>query len=161
MEGPRDKTNKRIAFLVSAGIHASLFLTFFFLISWRAPYPPAPEYGVELNFGLDTQGGGEIQHEVPVGNPNEDNKDAEQKADEKKEDVEPVKEVQKPEAIEEKKDDKIISDETSDVEVKAKKKSEEKPKEKTEVKKEKPEDAKPVIKKEAVYTGAKGEKKGE
>ncbi len=162
MEGPRDKTNKRIAFLVSTGIHAGLFLTFFFLISWRAPYPPAPEYGVELNFGLDNQGGGEIQPETTVGNPNAESKDAEQKADEKKEDVEPVKEVQTPETAEEKKDDKIISDETSDVEVKAKKnKTEDKPKEKTEVKKEKSEDAKPVIKKEAVYTGAKGEKKGE
>src|SRR5260221_8031500 len=140
MEGPRDKTNKRVAFFVSVGIPASLFLTFFFLISWRAPYPPAPEYGVELNFGLDTQGEGEIQPEVPVGNPNADNKDAEQKADEKKEDVEPVKEVQKPEASDEKKDDKVISDETSDVEVKSKKdKPEDKPKEKKEVKKEKPE----------------------
>src|SRR5258707_15269157 len=137
MEGPRDKTNKRIAFLVSAGIHASLFLTFFFLISWRASYPPAPEYGVELNFGLDTQGGGEIQPEAPVGNPNAESKDADQKADEKKEDVETVKEVQKPETIEEKKDNKIISDETSDVEVKAKKdKPEDKPKKKVDTKKD-------------------------
>src|SRR5689334_1707736 len=101
MEGPRDKRNKRIAFLVSAGIHASLFLTFFFLISWRAPYPPAPEYGVELDFGLDEQGGGEIQPETPVGNPNAESKDAEQKTEEKKEDVEPVKEVQKQEVVEE------------------------------------------------------------
>ncbi|MBI1767539.1 MAG: hypothetical protein HYR67_04100 [Bacteroidetes bacterium] len=131
------------------------------MISWRAPYPPAPEYGVELNFGLDAQGGGEIQPETPVGNPNAEDKNQDQKADEKKTDVEPVKEVQKTD-VAEKKDDKIISDETSDVEVKAKKnKPEDKPKEKVEIKKEKSEDAKQVVKKEAVYTGTKGEKKGE
>ena len=161
MEGPRDKKNKRIAFLVSAGIHASLFLTFFFLISWRAPYPPAPEYGVELNFGLDTQGGGEIQPTAPVGNPNADEKDLDQKANDKKVDAEPVKEVPKADA-EEKKDEKIISDETSEVEVKSKKdKPEDKTKEKAEVKKEKKDEVKPVIRKEALYTGTKGEKKGE
>jgi len=120
MEEPRDKKNKRIAFLVSAGLHTCLFLSFFFLISWRAPYPPAPEYGVELNFGLDDQGGGEIQPKVPVGNPNAESKDNDQKTNEKKENVEPVKEVQKAE-VEEKKDDKLISDETSDVEIKSKK----------------------------------------
>lgn len=161
MEGPRDRKNKQIAFLVSATIHTGLFLTFFFLISWRAPYPPAPEYGVELNFGLDNQGGGEIQPDVPVGNPNAEDKSQDQKADDKKADVEPVKETPQPEAAE-KKDDKIISDETSEVEVKAKKnKPEDKPKEKTESKKDKPEEVKPVVEKKAVYTGTAGEKKGE
>jgi hypothetical protein len=161
IEGPRDIKNKRIAFLVSAVLHASLFLSFFFLISWRAPYPPAPEYGVELNFGLDNQGGGDIQPDAPVGNPNAEENKTDQKADEKKQDVEPVKETPQPQ-IEEKKDDKILSDETSDVEVKAKKnKPEDKPKEKVEVKKDKVEDVKPVIEKKAVYTGTTGEKKGE
>ncbi len=161
MEGPRDKKNKRIAFLVSAGLHTTLFLTFFFLISWRAPYPPAPEYGVELNFGLDTQGGGEIQPETSVGNPNAEDKNLDQKAEEKKTDEEPVKEVPKPD-VAEKKDDQVISDETSDVDIKSKKnKTEEKAKDKVDVKKEKTEDIKPVVKKEAVYTGAKGAKKGE
>jgi outer membrane biosynthesis protein TonB len=160
MEGQSEQKNKRIAFLVSAGIHASLFLTFFFLISWRAPYPPAPEYGVELNFGLDTQGGGDIQPTTPVGSPNAEEKDADQKANDQKADAEPVKEV-KAEAVE-KNDEKIISDETSEVAVKAKKdKPEEKVKEKAEVKKDKPVEVKPVVKQEAIYTGAKGEKKGE
>lgn len=161
IEGPRDKKNKAIAFAISAALHASLFLTFFFLISWRAPYPPAPEYGVELNFGLDDQGGGEIQPDAPVGNPNSENKDNDQKADDKKDDIQPVKESPQPQP-EEKKDDKIISDETSDVEVTAKKnKPEEKPKEKVVTKKEKTEEVKPTIEKKAVYSGASGEKKGE
>jgi len=161
MEGPSEQKNKRIAFLVSAGIHTSLFLTFFFLISWRAPYPPAPEYGVELNFGLDTQGGGEIQPTTSVGNPDAKDEDADQKANDQKANVEPVKEVPKTETVEQK-DEKLISDETSDVTVKAKKdKPEEKVKEKVEVKNEKPVEVKPVVKQEALYTGAKGEKKGE
>jgi len=165
MEEARDKKNRRIAFLISAAIHAGLFLIFFLLISWSAPYPPAPEYGVELNFGLDNQGGGEIQPTVPVGNPDAQENDADQKTDETKIDTEPVKEVAQQKEEIAKTDDKIISDETSDVEVKSKKnKPEEKPKEKVEVKKEKnktADEVKPVVKKEAVYTGKTGEKKGE
>jgi len=162
IEGPRDVKNKRIAFLVSAVLHASLFLSFFFLISWRAPYPPAPEYGVELNFGLDDQGGGDVQPDAPVGNPNTEDKSSDQKADDKKEEIQPVKETPQPQVEEKKEDDKVISDETSDVEVKAKKnKPEEKPKEKVEIKKEKTEDVKPTVEKKAVYSGTSGEKKGE
>jgi hypothetical protein len=162
IEGPRDVKNKRIAFLISVALHASLFLSFFFLISWRAPYPPAPEYGVELNFGLDDQGGGEIQPDAPVGNPNVEDNNTDQKADEKKDEVEPVKETPQTKVEEQKDDSKIISDETSDVEMKEKKnKPEDKPKEKVVAKKEKTEEVKQVVEKKAVYTGAAGEKKGE
>ncbi|MGC4022954.1 MAG: hypothetical protein QM734_13925 [Cyclobacteriaceae bacterium] len=145
MDGANDHKNKRIAFLVSTGLHASLFLTFFFLISWRAPYPPAPEYGVELNFGLDDQGGGDIQPESPVGNPDGDNKSSELKSDENKSQQEPTKEEQpKTASTEVKSDGKIISDEESPDEVKVKaEKKEEKPKEKIEPKKEKAVEVKP------------------
>src|SRR4029079_9692566 len=83
MENYQEKKNSRIAFLVSLGLHASLFLTFFLLISWKAPYPPAPEYGVVLNYGVDDQGGGESQPEKPVGNSQVDDKTNELKEDEK------------------------------------------------------------------------------
>ncbi|HCW07454.1 MAG TPA: hypothetical protein DGG95_08845 [Cytophagales bacterium] len=158
MEGAQDKKNKRIAFLVSAGLHASLFLSFFFLISWRAPYPPAPEYGVELNFGLDSEGGGEIQPNAPVGDSNEDEKSTTTKSEEIK-NSEPTKEVVQKENVQVEKEDKLISDETSEVEVKAKK-VDEKQKQKIENNKEKVvvED-KPIVKKEAVYS-AGGTKKG-
>ncbi len=166
MEEAGDKKNKRIAFLLSASLHAGLFLIFFFLVSWRAPYPPAPEYGVELNFGLDTQGGGDIQPETTVGNPDGNDQNALLKAEEKKID-EPVKAVTpKQEIIEEKKDVAVVSDEESPVTVKAeKKKMEDKTKEKVE-KVEPKKDAKKVeektvVKKEAVYTGHPGSKKGE
>ncbi|MBS1950918.1 MAG: hypothetical protein OJF59_003308 [Cytophagales bacterium] len=164
LEGPNDIKNKRIAFLVSAGLHTGLFLTFFFLISWRAPYPPAPEYGVVLNYGLDDQGGGEIQPETTVGNSTADENNQGLKQEEKKADADPIKEeTQKSDTKEEQKPG-IVSDETSDVLVKDTKKTEVKPKEKKiEVVTEKKttEEKKPVINKEAVYSADKGSKKGE
>ena len=62
-----EKKNKRIAAVTSIGIHVVLFLLFMFAVAWRAPDPPLPEFGIELNFGLDTQGSGDIQPETPVG----------------------------------------------------------------------------------------------
>ena len=59
--------NKRIGVFTSLGIHGTLFLIFFFLTAWRAPNPPNPEFGIELNFGLDNQGSGDVQPETPVG----------------------------------------------------------------------------------------------
>ncbi len=164
MEG-QEKKNKRIAFLVSAGLHSCLFLAFFFLVSWRAPYPPAPEYGVELNFGLDTQGGGDIQPDKPVGNSATDDKTVELKTEEQTPSEEPDKEAaQKATATEDKKEAAVLSDEDSPVTVKTeKKKDEDKPKEKVEVKKDSKntEEIKPTVKKEATYTGNPGIKKGE
>lgn len=62
-----EKKNKRIAAVTSIGVHVVLFLFFLFAVAWRAPDPPLPEFGIELNFGLDTQGSGDIQPETPVG----------------------------------------------------------------------------------------------
>ena len=168
METRKDNNNKRIAFLVSAGLHASLFLMFFFLISWRAPYPPAPEYGVVLNYGVDDQGGGEIQPDKPVGETQVDDQNAEPKPEEKTQSADENKPADKQEEVKEEKKDAAVSDEESPVTVKTeKKKIEEKPKEKiektlptTEAKKPAKED-KPVVKKEAVYSADKGSKKGE
>lgn len=166
MENSENK-NKRIAFLVSVGLHASLFLTFFLLISWKAPYPPAPEYGVVLNYGVDDQGGGEIQPEKSVGNSPVDDKTNELKENEKSLTDEPTKSADQKEEVKETKTDAPISDETSDVAVKTeKKKTEEKPKEKIEKVEPKKEvkpntEEKKVVKAEAVYSGTSGTKKGE
>lgn len=67
----QEKKNRLIGIWTSVGVHAGLFLVLFFVIAWRAPDPPLPEYGIELNFGLDDQGSGEIQPEQPVGNAGE------------------------------------------------------------------------------------------
>jgi outer membrane biosynthesis protein TonB len=67
-----DSRNRRIGILTSVGIHAGIFLALFFLVAWRAPNPPNPEYGIELNFGLDSEGSGDIQPQENVGSDTED-----------------------------------------------------------------------------------------
>lgn len=71
-----EKKNKRIAAFTTVALNALLLVLLLFVAAWRAPNPPLPEYGIELNFGVDTQGGGEIQPEEPVGS-NEATEDAE------------------------------------------------------------------------------------
>lgn len=63
----KEKKDKQVALLLSLGIHGALLVLFLFLVAWRAPDPPLPEYGIELNFGLDSQGSGEIQPPTPSG----------------------------------------------------------------------------------------------
>lgn len=47
--------------------HGAILLLLLFMVAWRAPNPPLPEFGIELNFGTDAQGSGDIQPETPVG----------------------------------------------------------------------------------------------
>ena len=63
----QEKRNRRVGIWFSLGIHSAMFLILFFVMAWRAPDPPLPEFGIELNFGLDDQGSGDIQPEKPVG----------------------------------------------------------------------------------------------
>ena len=67
-EDQEEKKNKRIALLSTIGIQVLVVLLLFLIIAWRPPNPPLPEYGIELNFGMDTEGSGEVQPESPVGN---------------------------------------------------------------------------------------------
>lgn len=69
MNEQQEKKDKTIAMITSLSIHGLLLLAFMLMMAWRAPNPPLPEYGIELNFGLDEQGGGEIQPEKPPGEP--------------------------------------------------------------------------------------------
>lgn len=67
----QEKKNQRVGWLTSVGVHAALVLTLFFVMAWRAPDPPLPEYGIELNFGMDDQGSGDIQPEETAGDQGE------------------------------------------------------------------------------------------
>jgi len=58
-----EKRNQKIGWSVSIGIHIALLLLFIFLLAWREPNPPYPEYGIEINFGTDAAGTGDIQPE--------------------------------------------------------------------------------------------------
>lgn len=62
----REKKHKKTAMTISIGIHAGILLLFFFLMAWRAPDPPLPEYGIELNFGMDKVGSGNVQTTSPA-----------------------------------------------------------------------------------------------
>jgi outer membrane biosynthesis protein TonB len=111
------KRNKRIAFAVTLGFHGLLLLLLFFLAAWRAPNPPLPEYGIELNFGLDDQGGGDIQPETPV------SADVStEKTEEKSEEASKPEEQQAEEIKEVKNEVPVVSKEESPVVVKEEKK---------------------------------------
>ena len=118
-----EKKNRRVAAFTTAGIQGALFLMMLLIVAWRAPDPPMPEYGVELNFGLDTEGYGEVQPETPVGNEGTEQEDP---APAEQEEVEPEvkkEEVQKAEPEPVKTNDDIeeaVSEEESPVVVKKK-----------------------------------------
>ncbi len=67
-ESELEKKNKKKAMLYTTIIQVVLFAVLFFIVAWRAPDPPLPEYGIELNFGMDDEGSGDTQPETPVGN---------------------------------------------------------------------------------------------
>lgn len=54
-----EKKNQKIGLSVSVGLHILILALFFFILAWKEPDPPLPQYGIELNFGLDNTGAGE------------------------------------------------------------------------------------------------------
>ena len=60
----KDK-DKRTGWIVSLSVHAAILVLFFFILAWQAPDPPLPEYGIELNFGLEEAGSGYEQPTAP------------------------------------------------------------------------------------------------
>ncbi len=97
-----EKKNHRIGLIASLGVHLAVLVLFLLMMAWRAPNPPFPEYGIELNFGLDNQGAGEVQPQTP---PNESTTADEQQpaeenieqADEQVEEVSPKEVTEKTE----------------------------------------------------------------
>ena len=61
-----EKKYRKTGMIVSISVHLALVLLFFFLLAWREPDPPLPQYGIELNFGLDNTGSGETQQPQPT-----------------------------------------------------------------------------------------------
>lgn len=49
-QGKKERKNKRIAWLTTVSVQLFLLVLFYFLIAWKAPFPPIPEYGIELGF---------------------------------------------------------------------------------------------------------------
>ncbi|WP_034256953.1 hypothetical protein [Adhaeribacter aquaticus] len=93
----QEKKDKRTALAVSIIFHALLLLLLFYLIAWRAPNPPLEEYGIEMNFGTDAMGSGELQSTATANeSPNrEDSKPAPKTVDPVKPEVQPQPSVSK------------------------------------------------------------------
>jgi len=88
-----------MGWIVSASIHVVIILLFFLINAWTAPDPPLPEYGIELNFGLEESGSGFDQ---PIAEPTppteEDQGEPEEQVVEEQEEV--VEEQPEPEPVE-------------------------------------------------------------
>lgn len=46
----KEEKNKRIGWLTSIGVQLVLLVLFYFIVAWKEPFPPIPEYGIELGF---------------------------------------------------------------------------------------------------------------
>lgn len=131
-ESERERKDKRIAMLTTAGVNVLVLLMLLFIVAWREPNPPHPETGIELNFGMDTQGAGAVQPEEPVSS----QPAAAEKAEEQEQQEETQEPVKAPEDIKPV-EQEAVSTQESPVEVKEEKaKPTEKPAEKQEEKKQ-------------------------
>jgi periplasmic protein TonB len=144
MTEQQERRNKQIALIASLGIHGLLLLAFMLMMAWRAPNPPLPEYGIELNFGLDEQGGGDIQPETSPGEQQTEDEPQQQESNASEQ-----QEQTEDEPVSDKPVEQVVSKVESPVVVKEEKKETTK-----EVVKEKPVESKPketpkeVVKKE-------------
>ena len=160
-EGELEKKNKRTALLYTTIIQIVLVVALFFIVAWRAPDPPLPEYGIVLNFGTDDEGSGDIQPETPVGNKGQQEEEPEESKPKVEEETPKVEEKETKPVESKPVEQQIISKVESPVVVKEKKEDEvkpvEKPAEKPEEKKvepkveKKPVEEKPKVDPEAVY----------
>lgn len=46
----KEERNKRIGWIAAVAVQLLLLVLFYFLVAWKAPNPPIPEYGIELGF---------------------------------------------------------------------------------------------------------------
>ena len=156
-----EKKNKRIALLYTSIIQVVLVVALFFIVAWRAPDPPLPEYGIVLNFGTDDEGSGDVQPETPVGNKGQQEEEPEESKPKVEEETPKVEEKETKPVESKPVEQQIVSKVESPVVVKEKKEDDvkpvEKPAEKPEEKKvepkveKKPVEEKPKVEPEAVY----------
>lgn len=110
--------DKQIGWIVSLTIHALVVLLFFFVMAWRAPDPPLPEYGIELNFGMDAGFGDDQPTVQPTLPTEEDEGEPEEQIEEVQEDA--VEEAQEAEPIEESAIEELIDSQQEDSPVETK-----------------------------------------
>lgn len=67
MDQEEQKNNRKSA-LITGGIQVIFLLLLYFLVAWKEPFPPIPEYGIELSFGLQESGRPTNPTQPPVQN---------------------------------------------------------------------------------------------
>ncbi len=104
LEQTRETKNRRIAAIITAVFWGAVFLFCLFTIVWSPPDPPIPQYGIEVNFGVDEAGDGNIQNRNPANNNQqlEDAKPKDQVAEETNPHTKPVIDPIKPTPVDEK-----------------------------------------------------------
>jgi len=159
-----EKKNRTMAAIYTIGVHTAVFLLMFFMIAWRVPNPPFPGSGMELNFGMDTEGTGDIQPTEPVGTeksqPEQKSEEPRQEAKVTQEETPVVKQEVKPVPTKSQDENLVTSHEESPMVVKEKKDEPKKDEPKKPV--EQKQEQKPVVEEKpmAVYKpGAKTEDK--
>ena len=65
MDQEEQKNNRKSA-LITGGIQVVFLLLLYFLVAWKEPFPPIPEYGIELSFGLQDTGRPATPTQPPV-----------------------------------------------------------------------------------------------
>lgn len=67
----KEERNKRIGWITAVAVQLVMLVLFYFLVAWKAPNPPIPEYGIELGFTTSAGASSstpppEISEEAPV-----------------------------------------------------------------------------------------------
>ena len=65
----QEEKNKRIGWLTSLAVQLLLLVLFYFIIAWREPFPPLPEYGIELGFTTSSGASAAPAPSQPLENP--------------------------------------------------------------------------------------------
>lgn len=61
-----ERKNNRKSAMITGGIQVVFLVVLYFLVAWKEPYPPIPEFGVELSFGLEEVGRPSVPAATPV-----------------------------------------------------------------------------------------------
>lgn len=78
----QEKKDKKFGIIMTSAVYGLFILLLIFLVAWRPIDPPVEEYGIELNFGFQAEGGGDLE------------RDAEAQIEETAEDTPPDSEVE-------------------------------------------------------------------
>ncbi|MCX2746100.1 hypothetical protein OO013_19635 [Mangrovivirga sp. M17] len=58
------KKDKQKSMVITIAIHGVLLVLFAFLLAWKEPNPPLPQYGIEIDMGMDDVGSGDDQDNI-------------------------------------------------------------------------------------------------